>query len=289
MTHRAAAFGCFVFWGCCAWTAHAQPAIVGALLPAPAFKVSVPPQQVMRLGRMIWHNECRGSYSGLTSWNQGEEFASLGIGHFIWYPEGGEGPFKESFPALRDYLQRNGAAVPEWLQALPHCPWPDRAAFRRDMYSPRMIELRLFLARTVKLQARFIVARMEAALPRMLADLPEWERKRVSFQFYRMAGQSAGIYALVDYVNFKGEGLKPQESYRGEAWGLRQVLQNMNGAAPGQPALDEFAAAAEDVLTRRVENSPPERNEARWLPGWRVRINTYRMSTLGPPGLSVRS
>ncbi|MFA6004129.1 MAG: hypothetical protein WC881_08675 [Elusimicrobiota bacterium] len=291
MTHRAAAFGCFILWMGCAGTAQAQSMLVGAVLPTAArvFDISIPPQQVMRLGRMIWHNECRGSYSGLTSWNQGEEFASLGIGHFIWYPEGGQGPFKESFPMLLAYLQRQGAVLPDWLKGAPPCPWPDRAAFRRDTYSPRMIELRLLLSRTVQLQARFIVARLESALPRMLADLPEWEQARVRFQFSRMAEQSAGIYALVDYVNFKGEGLKPQESYRGEAWGLRQVLQNMNGTEPGQPALDEFAASADDVLTRRVENSPPERQETRWLPGWRLRINTYRLSFLGAANGPSRS
>ena len=33
--------------------------------------------------------------------------------------------------------------------------------------------------------------------------------------------------------------------------------------------------SAETVLERRVRNSPPERNEARWIPGWKKRINTY--------------
>jgi len=47
----------------------------------------------------------------------------------------------------------------------------------------------------------------------------------------------------------------------------------------GRPALvgvmRDVSAAADRVLTRRVLNSPPERNEARWLPGWRVRLKTY--------------
>jgi hypothetical protein len=29
------------------------------------------------------------------------------------------------------------------------------------------------------------------------------------------------------------------------------------------------------VLTRRVANSPVERNEKRWLSGWRNRVLTY--------------
>ena len=50
------------------------------------------------LGNRIWKNECAGSVAGLVSWNDGEAFPSLGIGHFIWYPAGYTGPFDESFP-----------------------------------------------------------------------------------------------------------------------------------------------------------------------------------------------
>src|SRR5687767_5521069 len=45
-----------------------------------------------RIGRRVWQNECGGRRDGLTSWNVGEDFASLGIGHFIWYPKGMDGP-----------------------------------------------------------------------------------------------------------------------------------------------------------------------------------------------------
>ena len=43
---------------------------------------------VQELGQRIWKNECAGSVQGLVSWNEGEAFPSLGIGHFIWYPAG---------------------------------------------------------------------------------------------------------------------------------------------------------------------------------------------------------
>ena len=39
-------------------------------------------------GMKIWQNESGATVSGLTHWNEGEEFPSLGIGHFIWYPHG---------------------------------------------------------------------------------------------------------------------------------------------------------------------------------------------------------
>jgi hypothetical protein len=41
------------------------------------------------------------------------------------------------------------------------------------------------------------------------------------------------------------------------------------------PALQEFSRAADKVLTRRVQNSPPERGEQRWLAGWRNRVRSY--------------
>ena len=80
---------------------------------------------------------------------------------------------------------------------------------------------------------------------------------------------------LIDYVNFKGEGTLETERYNGQGWGLLQILEGMNGTEQGMPALEEFAAGAQRVLLRRVGNSPPERGEKRWIPGWRNRIKTY--------------
>jgi hypothetical protein len=268
---RTAGIGIFIFCACLAAARAEVPAV-----RAPRIAAFVSAKNIHSLGRRIWHNECRGSYRGLTSWNEGEEFASLGIGHFIWYPEGQDGPFQESFPSLLRYLEKHGAVLPEWLTVATGCPWATREEFLRDIDSERMRQLRRFLSRTMGLQARFIAARLEAALPKMLANLPERERRRVRMRFIRLARQPRGLYALVDYVNFKGEGLKAQERYGGQAWGLLQVLQGMEGTGRGPAALDEFARSADAVLTRRVLNSPPERHEARWLRGWRQRIGTYR-------------
>ena len=85
---------------------------------------------------------------------------------------------------------------------------------------------------------------------------------------------AAGNFALIDYINFKGDGLNPKERYRGEGWGLLQVLMLMKpaDAASAPPA---FAEAAKTVLGLRVRNSPPERGEQRWLEGWRNRCDAY--------------
>jgi hypothetical protein len=226
--------------------------------------------QALEIGRRIWKNECGGTVSGLTTWNAGEEFASLGIAHFIWYPEGRRGPFEESFPRLVDFLAGQGVQVSGWLHG--SCPWKNRAQFMADFQTPRMVELRNLLKATIALQARFAAVRMERALPKMLAAAPGGERHKVSSNFYRVAGERLGLYALMDYVNFKGEGVSPTERYQGEGWGLLQVLEMMPEKGP---ALRGFVNAADQVLTRRVENSPPRRGEAKWLPGWRNRLQTY--------------
>jgi hypothetical protein len=53
-------------------------------LAAQASTASLSDSQALEIGRRIWKNECAGTVSGLTSWNKGEEFPSLGIAHFIW-------------------------------------------------------------------------------------------------------------------------------------------------------------------------------------------------------------
>jgi len=138
-----------------------------------------------------------------------------------------------------------------------------------------MKQLRAFLVDTIDLQTEFLIARLEVALPKMLAEASVGERDNVQRQFDRLASDPSGCFALIDYVNFKGEGTLATERYRGQGWGLLQVLENMQ-RADSQSALDEFVTSAKTVLRRRVANSPPERGESRWLPGWLARVDGYR-------------
>jgi len=265
---RAAAFALLAAACACAGAtaARAPRALAG---------IRISDLDALEIGKRIWDNECGGTERGLTSWNAGEEFASLGIGHFIWYPENYRGPFIESFPKLVAYLEKKGVALPAWLLAARACPWPSREEFIRDIGSERMIELRKLLAATVGLQARFAAGRLEEALPKMLEGLPAREQERVRGQFYRVAREPLGPYALMDYVNFKGEGTSITERYAGRGWGLLQVLQGMSGSGSGPAVLEAFARSAQRQLERRVRHSPPERDEARWLPVWRRRLETY--------------
>jgi hypothetical protein len=210
---------------------------------------------------------------GLTAWNGGENFASLGIGHFIWYPSGETGPFEESFPPLLQHLKRNGVRLPDWLENARGCPWPNRANFNREKQSPRMVELRNLMASTQALQVTYIIERLERSLPRFRAAAgPDGNRVLGNVQALRQT--RAGTFALIDYINFKGDGLNPRERYKGEGWGLLQVLIAMEPSTP-QQAPRAFANAAKAVMSRRVDNSPPERGERRWHTGWQNRCESY--------------
>jgi len=230
--------------------------------------------QKAAIGRKIWQNECAGTVDGLTSWNAGEEFPSLGIGHFIWYPAGFNGPFTESWPALIDFAKKRGANPPA-IASLRNCPWNSKKQFQAEFRGPQLTALRKWLAANVSLQTDFVIARSRAALPKMLAAAPASERKRIEANYHKVASTAGGTYALIDYVNFKGDGINPSERYNGRGWGLMQVLGEMRDVSAGQAAAKEFAAAAKRVLDRRIANSPPARGEARWKEGWHNRCDTY--------------
>ncbi len=256
-------------------------ACLGVLSPQvgnAAETLSIPDSQALSAGKHLWKNECAGTVEGLTSWNTGEDFASLGIGHFIWYPHGRRGPFEESFPSLVKFLMAEKVNLPPWLAEADACPWNSRQEFLADRNGPRLTALRELLARTVALQARFCANRLETALPKLVDSLPEGQRDRIRRQFYRVAASPNGVYALVDYVNFKGEGVLATERYQGEGWGLLQVLAGMKtdpSGGPGTAATADYAASAARALTQRVANAPAERRESRWLPGWKSRVSSY--------------
>ena len=109
----------------------------------------------------------------------------------------------------------------------------------------------------------------------MLAAAPAGDRARVDANYRKVATTPNGTYALIDYVNFKGDGTNPSERYNGQGWGLLQVLQAMSDVPAGQPAAAEFAAAAKRRLDLRIDNSPAARGESRWRTGWHNRCDTY--------------
>lgn len=231
--------------------------------------------QKQQIGKRIWQNECAGTIDGLTTWNDGENFPSLGIGHTIWFPAGANERFAETFPNLVLFMRDRGVRVPAWVVPPADCPWPDKATFQREFHSPRMKELRAWLAATIEVQTDYLIGRQQAALPKILAACQPATRKLVHDRFAALAASPEGLFCLIDYVNFKGEGIKAEERYNGQGWGLLQVLEEMRGQPRGMAAAREFGTAADRTLARRIQNSPPARGEARWQAGWHNRCMRY--------------
>jgi hypothetical protein len=236
--------------------------------------------QAAWIADQIFANECNRQISCLTSWNLGEDFPSLGIGHFIWYREGQQERFVESFPDLLAYYVARGVDLPSWLsgQAGWNSPWATREEFNAELDASLMREFREFLLETRAIQAEFIVRRLQQSLP--LISAASESPVLISELFYEVANTEVpqGMYALIDYVNFKGEGTAASERYQGKGWGLLQVLESMLQSKSDEPLLDQFASAARDVLARRIANAPPERGEERWRQGWNNRTLTYQQS-----------
>ena len=130
------------------------------------------------------------------------------------------------------------------------------------------------LESSVEEQGAFLLARFERDVEGLFDGLPGSAAVRLRQRLARVAAAPGGAYALVDYLNFKGAGRAPGERYAGRGWGLLQVLAAMSDD-PARPATAAFAAAAAAVLRQRVANSPPARDEARWLPGWLRRVEGY--------------
>lgn len=232
-------------------------------------------EQKRAIAMRIWKNECAGTVKGLVSWNAGEAFPSLGIGHFIWYPRGVQGAFEESFPAFVRYVRSRSIPVPAWTAGV--APWQNKQEFQRtDVQGGLPDQVRDWLSKNIDLQIDFIIARSQAALQKMLQV--SRHPQLVAQNFRTLASTPQGMYCLIDYVNFKGEGILATERYREQGWGLMQVLEAMqpSNLLTEEKAPAVFAQAAKAVLARRVNNSPPERGERRWLEGWHNRCNTYR-------------
>jgi hypothetical protein len=244
---------------------------------ASAQQILLSQEEAERIGEKIFENECASKNEWLVRWNEGEDFLSLGIGHFIWYPEGRAGPFEESFPKFLIFAKDSGANIPVWLNtgSPAFCPWNSRDIFLRSQEDGRFRELEEFLSTTKPLQSSFIIKRFNDTLSLMLQNAGEKKRENINRQIERLVSTPKGAYALVDYSNFKGFGISPSEQYQGKSWGLLRVLSEMRDEKESQDAVKEFVETANRVLAERVNNAPKERNEERWLQGWQNRVNTY--------------
>ena len=60
-------------------------------------KLEISKEELSKIAERIFQNEAAGKKDNLVYWNKGENFPSLGIGHFIWYKEGEPDRFERVF------------------------------------------------------------------------------------------------------------------------------------------------------------------------------------------------
>lgn len=247
-----------------------------------ATDIKLTDQQAAFIAQKVWQNEGAGLDKYLVHWNEGEDFASVGIGHFIWFSKGHTERFREVFPMVLAFMEEKGVEMPVWLNAKTPLPWNSKAAFyeAKKANETKYQELFTLLKTTMPYQAAFMAQRLSQALPQMLETIEEPKREAVvKKRFYEVMHHTdgsvneRGLYVLLDYTNFKGEGTLKSERYHGQAWGLLQVLEHMDPKEPNK--LKAFAQSAQAMLSRRIKNSPPARGEERWRKGWNVRLKTY--------------
>jgi len=235
-----------------------------------------------RIAACIYRNEAAGQSRYLTWWGEGEDFPSFGIGHFIWFPSGVDAPFDEMFPDAFSFVQRKAPRnlpAPAWMGDLEpfDAPWKDKQQFDQAWSSSEMTELREWLEKTAQPQAGFIVSAFEQRWRGLV--LAGDRKHHLGALLQKMAETPEGLFAVIDYYNFKGLGVNPRERYQGQGWGLIQVLEALARLCRAEGGCDDlveqFRHAAESRLRLRVELSPPERNEARWLAGWLTRLQRY--------------
>ncbi len=238
--------------------------------------------QANYIAKKVWQNEGAGKDKYLVWWNKGEDFASVGIGHFIWFPKGHTERFREVFPMVVAFVQKKGVKMPVWLTPESDLPWQSKTAFfaAKKRRTKQYMELFHFLKGTMPQQAEFMAQRLRQALPQMLGTIKDPKKaatieRRFNHMLYRKNGKidERGLYILLDYTNFKGEGTLKSERYKGQGWGLLQVLEHFDEKNLNK--YKAFSDAAKAMLARRIRNSPPARGEERWRKGWNIRLDTY--------------
>lgn len=238
-------------------------------------------QDAKKLGMVIWNNEADKRVDLLVYWGSYSSFPEIGIGHYIWYPQGKTGPYTAQFPPLCAYLLGCGVQFPQWLLDAYHAggaPWQTREEFMQD--TDRTNELRQFLASTVDLQTQFMIKRLEDEWIDILAAAPSDRQPQMQRYFDLMRSSLLGTYALVDYLNFKGSGLNPREERNGHRFGLLQVMLDMPDGLTDENITKAFAIYAARRLVNYIGHFGPEYKPVKFLAGWIKRVSTYARANI---------
>lgn len=196
------------------------------------------------IAQKLYQNETSQNLAYLTFWHPQELFPSFGIGHFIWIPAGVDVPFVETFADMVTFVSAH-RSPPAWLQDLYSSPqfkppWRDRSHFQQAQNSIEMQKLRDWLLATADSQARFIVQRLVQQLAQVSQRLTQHQQALFNRHLMALLQTKQGVFALIDYSNFKGIGLNPKETYQGEGWGLVEVLLAMPSSVTAKQAVPKF-------------------------------------------------
>lgn len=234
-------------------------------------------EQLNQLALKIEKNETAGQKNYLTYWSKNEPFPSFGIGHFIWLPHNSNLPFKQTFPAMLAYVKQYKPA-PYWLENLHplQMPWLNRKEFYKTFNDQKLTSLRTWLYQTKDKQAEFIYQQFLNNIQQKRTQLSSEQKKLFDKNFTKILQAKNGVYALVDYSNFKGLGFNAKEQYQGKGWGLVEVILAMDTALiKDQGILFSFIDSGKQRLKIRTELAPESKNEQRWIPGWFNRLDSY--------------
>ena len=217
-----------------------------------------------KLIAFIADKEFGGNWNNCIGWNKGEDFVSVGLGHYLWFSSGLKSPFQESFPSFIEFAHRKdraenlGLRFPSILGMdangrIQPSPWDNRSEFLRQKQSRETRELVAFLSEPSmrKLQLEFQVERLKAFADKMTSfsgfpgDAPlrstPGQRAALLQELFRFPN---GIALLIHYPTFKGEGMKESERYayqgKNHGWGLFQVIDYAASLSDGNPRVKEY-------------------------------------------------
>jgi hypothetical protein len=159
-----------------------------------------------------------------------------------------------------------------------------QATLYKDAYT--LFEIRHFLSNPLilQLQAQFVVEKTFLSLHRILAASHRESSAEAQLLYRKiqlLLNSPEGVLSIVDYLNFKGEGLKPSERtpLGTHPWGLKTVLEIMPTSDLASANL-HFAQAALCSLQRMAyhsgsADSKDQLQRYAWLNGgWKTRIES---------------
>ena len=234
------------------------------------------------IAQKIYQNECASKPENLLFWSKKEVFPSLGIGHFIWFPKGVDAPFEQTFPDFLRFVQRQSPTTQIPTDDFTVAPWQSREVFYTLKELGRMQEWQVFLQSTFAMQSEFIVNRFQSKLPELIAQVSDNRKAEIQSKIDELVAFDRGMYALIDFSNFKGLGINPKERYQDKGWGLLQVLfaMQMPKNTSEQALLDAFILAAKQTLQLRTKLASNSQLESTWLGGWFKRLDGYGLRSL---------